>query len=63
MILLRNSAASPFKARLYGLPILCGKTTEVSTTDWCSSLSAFRSLSRLWPIRIVRLLNMDRSTA
>ena len=63
MILWICSTASVLSARLYGGPILCGNTIAVSTTRECSSLTARRSDSRLWPTRMSRAATWNSSCA
>lgn len=52
-----------FNARFFGGPILCGYKIDVSTTQSCINFSALKSLSKLWPIKMVFELNMDNNTA
>lgn len=63
MIRFKYSIHNVLSARFFGGPILCGYKMDVSTTQLCISFNALKSLSRLWPIKMVFELNMDNRIA
>lgn len=63
MIFLRYSEQRFFSARFCGYPFLCGNIMLVSTTVSWSNLRALKSLSRLWPTKIVLSENIVRRVA